>query len=121
MSSSVTPFEAEVDHLIDTLTASLESGLPTGVFRQLADDTLLATTGTLERLGRAVDARRVEAAAELQHRSRSTLGTASLAVRKGCRDAIELLRRVTFASTVTVRRRLKLGGETRPQESLRSE
>src|SRR5690554_6819733 len=118
MSSSVTPFEAEVDHLIDSLAASLESGLPTGVFRQLADDTLLATTGTLERLGRAVDARRVEAAGELQHRSRSSLGTTVRAVRKGCRDAFELLRRVTLASTATVRRRLKLGGETRRQGSL---
>src|SRR5690554_76187 len=121
MSSSVTPFEAEVDHLIDSLAASLESGLPTGVFRQLADDTLLATTGTLERLGRAVDARRVEAAGELQHRSRSSLGTTVRAVRKGCRDAFELLRRVTLASTATVRRRLKLGGETRPQEPLTGE
>ncbi len=118
MPSSVTSFESEIDQLIDTLVSSLEAGLPVGVFRQLADDTLLATTGSLERLGRAVDARRVEAAGELHHRSRSTLGSASLAVRKGCRDAVELLRRVTLASTVTVRRRLKLGAETRPQESL---
>lgn len=121
MPSSVTSFEVEVDQLIDALTASLESVLPAGAFRQLADDTLLTTTGTLERLGRAVDARRVEAAGELQHRSRPTLGTASLAVRKGCRDTVELLRRVTLASTVTVRRRIKLGTETRPQEALTGE
>jgi hypothetical protein len=41
-----------------------------------------------------------------------------LAVRKGCRDAVELLRRVTLGSTATVRRRLKLGAETRVQEAL---
>lgn len=121
MSSSVTTFEDEVDQLIDTLTTSLETGLPTGAFRQLADDTLLATTGTLERLGRAVDARRVEAAGEIHHRSRATLGSASLAVRKGCHNAVELLRRVTLASTVTVRRRVKLGAETRPQETVTGE
>lgn len=65
-----------------------------------------------------VDARRVEAAGELQHRSRPTLGAASLAVRKGCLDAVELVRRVTLASSVTVRRRLKLGADTRMQEAL---
>src|SRR5690554_4092856 len=118
MSDSVTIFENEVDQLIDDLVSSLERVLPTGALRPIADDTLLVTTGHLERLGRAVDARRVEAAGELQHRSRSTLGSASLAVRKGCRDAVELLRRVTLGSTATVRRRLKLGVETRAQEAL---
>src|SRR5690554_869172 len=118
MSDSVTIFENEVDQLIDDLVSSLERVLPTGALRPIADDTLLVTTGHLERLGRAVDARRVEAAGELQHRSRSTLGSASLAVRKGCRDAVELLRRVTLGSTATVHRRLKLGGETRFQEAL---
>src|SRR5690554_5848375 len=118
MSSSVNVFEHEVDQLIDALTSSLQTGLPTGALRHVADDTLLTATGTLERLGRAVDARRVEAAGEIQHRSRPTLGAASLAVRKGCHNAVELLRRVTLASTVTVRRRLKLGTETRPQETL---
>ncbi|MHA6668711.1 HNH endonuclease signature motif containing protein [Homoserinimonas sp. A447] len=118
MSSSVAIFEDEVDQLIDTLVTSLETVLPTGALRPVSDDTLLVTTGHLERLGRVVDARRVEAAGELQHRSRPTLGSASLAVRKGCRDAVELLRRVTLASTGTVRRRLKLGTETRVQEAL---
>ncbi|MEX1079296.1 MAG: DUF222 domain-containing protein [Homoserinimonas sp.] len=117
MFSSVTFFEDEVDQLIDTLLRSLATGLPSGALRELADDTLLTTTGILERLGRAVDARRVEAVGELQHRSRPTLGTASLAVRKGCRDAVELARRVTLSSTVTVRCRLKLGAETRRQEA----
>ncbi|HEU4808192.1 MAG TPA: DUF222 domain-containing protein, partial [Homoserinimonas sp.] len=118
MPTSATIFEPEGDQLIDSLVASLVTTVPLGGFRTATDDTLLATTGALERLGRVVDARRVEAAGELQHRSRSTLGTASLAVRKGCRDAVELLRRVTLASSGTVRRRLKLGTETRPQEAL---
>lgn len=121
MSNSGTFFEDEVDQLIDSLTSSLNTVLPTGVFRQLGDDTLLAATGSLERLGRAIDARRVEAAGEVAHRSRHTLGSGSLAIRKGCHDAVELLRRVTLASTATVRRRVKLGAETRPQESLTGE
>jgi hypothetical protein len=118
MSSSVTVFEDEVDHLIESLVTSLTVGMPAGVLRAVADDRLLLTTGQLERLGRVVDARRVEAAGEVAHRSRPTLGSASLAVRKGCRDAVELLRRVTLASTANVRRRVKLGAETRVQIAL---
>jgi hypothetical protein len=118
MSSSVTVFEDEVDQLIESFVSSLETVLPAGVLRAVSDDTLLVTTGHLERLGRVVDARRVEAAGEVQHRSRPTLGSASLAVRTGCRDAVELLRRVTRGSTATVRRRIRLGGETRVQEAL---
>ncbi|MHA6695232.1 HNH endonuclease signature motif containing protein [Homoserinimonas sp. A520] len=118
MSSSVTVFEDEVDQLIESFVSSLETVLPAGALRPVSDDTLLVTTGHLERLGRVVDARRVEAAGELQHRSRPTLGSASLAVRKGCRDAVELLRRVTLGSTATVRRRVKLGAGTRVQEAL---
>src|SRR5690554_1697415 len=121
MSDSVATFECEIHPLIDTLLASLETALPSGTFRQLADDALLSTTGSLERLGRLVDARRTEAAGEVKHRSRTTLGSASLAVRKGCHDAVELLRRVTLASQVTVRRRLNLGADTRAEQVLTGE
>ena len=118
MSSSVTVFDPGADQLIDDFLAELERAVPCGGFRAATDDALLLGTGWLERLGRVVDARRVEAAGEVQHRSRPTLGAAALAVRKGCRDATELLRRVTGSSTFTVRRRLKLGAETRTQEAL---
>src|SRR5690554_374977 len=101
MSTSATIFEDGVDRQIETLIASLEVAVPLGGFRQADDDRLLRMTGTIERLGRVVDARRVAAAGEVQHRSRRTLGAASLAVRKGCRDAAELLRRVTLASGST--------------------
>lgn len=118
MNSSVAIFDNEVDHLIDSLVASLATAVPTGHFRDASDDALLVSTGALERLGRVVDARRMEAAGEVQHRSRAPLGAGSLAVRKGCRDAVELLRRVTMISSATARRRLKLGTETRPQTAL---
>jgi hypothetical protein len=118
MSTSVTIFDPEVDPLIDTLVAALVAAVPVGAFRAAPDDALLIGTARLERLGRVVDARRVEAAGEVAHRSRPTLGAASLAVRKGCRDAVELLRRVTLGSTATVRRRIKLGGDTRMQEAI---
>ncbi len=122
MPTSVPAFEApdsvEVDQLIDSLLYTLHGVFPTGGLRGMDDDRLLVATGSIERLGRAVDALRVEAAGEVGHRSRSTLGTGSLAVQKGCRDAVELMRRVTLASTGTVRRQIKLGAETRVQEAL---
>lgn len=51
MSSSVTVFEDEVDQLIDTFVTSLKTVLPAGALRPVSDDTLLITTGHLERLG----------------------------------------------------------------------
>ena len=121
MTTFATTFDTGVDQLIDSVIESLVAAVPVGAFRAAPDDRLLVFAGALERLGRVVDARRVEAAGEIQHRSRIALGTASLAVRKGCRDAVELLRRINLASTTTVRRHIKLGTQTRPQTALSGE
>src|SRR5690606_31668730 len=60
----------------------------------------------------------VEWAGEVGERSRKELGSASLACRKGCRTASELVQRVTRTSGGTASRRLKLGADTRRQLSL---
>jgi hypothetical protein len=111
----------EVDPVVDTIVATLREVLPIESLRGMTDDRLVRATGSIERLGRVVDALRVEAAGEIAQRSRPTLGAGSLAVTKGCRDATELLRRITLASTVTVRRRIRVGVETRAQEALSGE
>src|SRR5690606_23990541 len=92
--------------------------LPTGEMLGLSDDALLHHGASLEQLGRQIDARRVEWAAEVGERPRRELGSASLAAKKGCRTAVELIQRVTRTSGATVSRRLKLGAETRPPRSL---
>ena len=64
----------------------------------------LETDGHLFAIGNdcpVVDARRTEWAAEVGERSRRDLGSASLAEKKGCRTAVELIQRVTRASGAT--------------------
>src|SRR5690554_452156 len=100
------------------LSRALTQVLPTGEAVGMTDDELLIHGAALEQLGRQVDARRVEWAAEVGERSRRELGAASLAAKKGCRTAVELIQRVTRASGATVSRFLKLGAQTRPQRSL---
>lgn len=86
--------------------------------RGFADDALLETVGALERLGRRLGAVRVAVAAEVDHRSRRELGGEGLAATKGCRNSIELLERITLASSETVLKRLKVGRNTRTRYSL---
>ncbi|HEU4807341.1 MAG TPA: DUF222 domain-containing protein [Homoserinimonas sp.] len=102
---------------IDAISGALAQILPLGV-RAADDDTVLTVTAAVEGLGRAVDALRIECAAEVGERSRVSLGTASLAAKKGCGSPAELLTRVTRTSASSARSRLKLGGETRAQLSL---
>ena len=102
---------------IDAISGALAQTLPLGV-RAADDDTMLAVTAAVEGLGRSIDALRIECAGEIGERSRVSLGTASLAAKKGCGSAKELLTRVTRISNSSARSRLKLGGETRTQFSL---
>lgn len=115
MSTSPSPSVAEA---LDALADGVREALHLKTVAVMDDDELLALTGTIERLGRAVDALRVTAAGELGQRSRPALGSESLAARKGCRNAIELLRRVTLVSSSTASSRLTLGAETRTRQSL---
>jgi hypothetical protein len=85
---------------------------------QLTDDALLGEAAEAEREGRRIDARRVALAAEIAERSRKELGSAGLASRRGCGNANELLQRVTLVSAATAEKRMRLGRETRAQQSL---
>ncbi|WP_157962424.1 DUF222 domain-containing protein, partial [Homoserinimonas sp. OAct 916] len=84
----------------------------------LSGDDLLRVTGAIEQAGRLVDALRVTAAAEISHRSRYELGSAGLSAQKGCRNAGDLIERVTRVSGRTARDRIVLGEQLRPHSSL---
>ncbi|MBX9246258.1 DUF222 domain-containing protein [Actinotalea ferrariae] len=88
------------------------------VARELADDDLLDALAEVEAAGRRVDAARAALAAEVAERSRRELGTERLSARRGCRDATELVQRVTGASVRAVNQRVRLGAATRPGASL---
>lgn len=100
------------------LSSAVTQVLPTGEIVGMSDEELLQFGAALEQLGRQLDARRVEWAAEVGERSRRELGSASLSAKKGCRTAVELIQRVTQVSGATASRFLKLGAQTRPQRSL---
>lgn len=103
---------------IDEVTGMVASLVSSSEVAGLADETLLETTGALERLGRWLGAMQVAVAAEVDHRSRHELGTEGLAATKGCRNSTELLERVTLSSSETISQRLKIGRNTRTRYSL---
>lgn len=70
---------------------------------------LVELTGTIEQLGRIVDAQRVAAASAIDRRSDRWLGTAGLAQSYGYRRGIELIEQITGVSVVTARKRIRLG------------
>lgn len=86
--------------------------------RGLGDDELLLHAGEVERVGRLVDALRVAAAGEVEHRSRRSLGVEGLARRRGCARAAHLLERVTRVSQSEASRRIRVGRELRADEHL---
>src|SRR3712207_9219563 len=98
------------------LVNAVPAALPGGSVRTLSDEALLGTIRDIEALGRQVDALRVAAAGELADRSRTVLGPAGLAARKGCRTPNELLQRLTQISRATGAARLGLAPHT-PQEA----
>ncbi|AMB59139.1 HNH endonuclease signature motif containing protein [Microterricola viridarii] len=86
--------------------------------RMLRDDALLELTASVEAAGRVVDALRLKTAGEVAFRSRRELGEDSLSAKKGCRNAVELLARVTLASERTLTQRMRVGEATRPRTAL---
>src|SRR5690554_4257332 len=102
---------------VDAISAALAELGPL-TLRSADDTALLTTTASTERLGRQVDALRVGCAGELAERSRASLGSDSLAARKGCGSAAELVTRATRISGSSARSRIKLGEQTRSQLSL---
>lgn len=106
--------ESTMADALKAIALSLAEAVPPRQLYALKDDALLDTTAAIEHLGRYVDALRVEAAAEIADRSRGVVDRSDgLAARKGCRNAAELVERVTRVSGSTASRRIKLGNETR--------
>ena len=89
-----------------------------GLVAGLDDEALLAAVAQVEAAGRRVDAARVALAAEVAHRSRRELGTDRLSARRGCRTGVELVQRLTGASTRAVTARVRLGAATRAPTGL---
>src|SRR5690554_1052689 len=103
---------------LNAISVALGDVVSPGTLASATDENVLAFTAAVEALGRQVDALRISCASELSERSRSSLGSESLAAQKGCRNAAELLTRVTRISGASARTRLKLGADTRAQVSL---
>ena len=69
----------------------------------------------------ACRALRIRAAGEVAFHSRPELGEDRLSAKKGCRNAVELLARITLASERTLTQRMRLGEATRPRVALSGE
>ncbi|WP_104164829.1 HNH endonuclease signature motif containing protein [Cryobacterium sp. N22] len=81
----------------------------------LSDPEVVALTQMVERTGRPVDAARVATATVVGYRSRSALGTESLAWRLGTSHQTDLLSRLTGTSVWEMKRRLVLGEKVAPR------
>ncbi|AMB58687.1 HNH endonuclease signature motif containing protein [Microterricola viridarii] len=103
---------------VSTAQAELAAVL-TGVDeRMLHDDPLLQLTGAIERAAVLLDSWRVRLAGEVGARSRRELGEDRLSAKKGCRNAVELLARITLAAERTLTQRMRVGEATRPRTAL---
>ncbi|HWJ85706.1 MAG TPA: DUF222 domain-containing protein, partial [Cellulomonas sp.] len=76
------------------------------------DERVIDALIDVEALARQVEAWRVALATEVERRSARGLGTAGMAASRGCRNARELLRRVTGAADASVSRWLRVGRAT---------
>jgi hypothetical protein len=105
--------------MIHTLENMLEaaSSMDTSTLALMGYDDLLLTAARAEQAGRVFDAIRVATANEVSKRSDPAFGADGLAASYGARNAVELLERVTQASTATIRRRLRIGAATQPRSS----
>lgn len=105
--------DARISEALKSIALRLAETVPPQKVQGLRDEDLLDVAGAIEHLGRYVDALRVEAAAEISERSLIVCRAEGLAARKGCRNAAELIERVTRVSGATAVRRIKLGQSTR--------
>lgn len=105
----------EVPHESLTVMSERMSRLTHTALDALTADELCAHTVELERLGRLVDAARVQVAAELADRSRFGLGHDSLAFRLGHGKAALLVEALTRVSPREAGRRIRLGASIRAE------
>jgi hypothetical protein len=104
---------AGIPEALEQVRSALDAALDADPPRGLGDDELLLAMGTLEHVGRVLDAHRAAFAGEVAERSRLELGAGRLSARKGCRSAAELIERVTQISGGEARRRILVGTATR--------
>ena len=88
------------------LAAAVLDSVP---FSLLNEVDAMAVLGTVEDLGRRVDAARVASAADMSVRSRRILGHESLAYKNGASNGIDLITRLTRVSSREANRRVRLG------------
>lgn len=84
----------------------------------VSDADLLELVRGAEEVGRVVDAARVLLAGEVERRSRPSLGADRLCARYGCRNAAELIVRLTNVSRRTATDRIRLAEPLMPSWSL---
>ena len=90
-------------------------------FHTGSDEEVLADARAVEELGRLADALRLSVAAQLEQRSRKSLGEESLASRNNARDGVELVQHLTGVSHATARMRVGLGSALAPAVGLTGE
>lgn len=102
--------EPSLADALRSIALQLSEAAPVRMIHHQDDETLLEVTAAIEHLGRYVDALRTEAAGVIDYRSRTFMpAEGGLAARKGCRNAVELIERVTRVAGGTAARRVKLG------------
>ena len=111
----------EITEHLAAAVAAARSAVPVTGVPGLSDERLLMLLAEAEELGRAADALRVAAAAEVAERSRRTLGTDRLSAKKGCRTPYELIARITQVTERTAVQRSRLGAALRVREALTGE
>ena len=118
--SAIVTSSADASSVLASLAAAdqIRTAISCAGTRALDDNALLQTAGVLKRVGRLVDALRVAAAADVADRSRPEVSTGKLSVKKGCRSATELVKRVTGVSVTIANRRIRIGGALRTQYSI---
>ncbi|TFD34190.1 HNH endonuclease signature motif containing protein [Cryobacterium cryoconiti] len=84
-------------------------------FSLLNEADAMAVLGTVEDLGRRVDAARVASAADISVRSRRILGHDSLAYKNGASSGTDLITRLALISAREATRRVRLGDNVTPR------
>ena len=84
-------------------------------FSLLSEADAMSVLGTVEDLGRRVDAARVASAADIAGRSRRILGHESLAYKNGASSGVDLITRLTRVSAREANRRVRLGDNVVPR------
>ena len=105
------PLVQQLQQARDLAAAVLDSAS----FSLLGEADAMAVLGTVEDLGRRVDAARVASAADIAVRSRRILGHESLAHKNGATSGIDLITRLTRVSSREATRRVRLGDNVTPR------